>query len=160
MDIIGTLENAWTWLAENWRIIAAVALPLYFFGSGFCLAGIFEKAGVKPAKALIPFRRVYLYWAIAWDGRRYLDILGFVAALAVFSVFITFLRDTGHYVLIAVYACLGVYLLYMRLRVSLFMAARFGRSALFGVVGLFLFKPVGMMILSLGSAEMKTQKEG
>ena len=158
MDIIGFLEQLWAWVCGHWGLIVGAGVPLYLAGS-FALARIFARAGEKPGQALIPFRRVAVYWRIAWDEQRYLDTLAFVAALAVFSIFITFLRETGRYVLIAVGAVLGVYLLVMRLRVSLRMAERFGKSRAFAVLWLFLLKPVGIGILALGSKAKESVRE-
>lgn len=153
MDLIGLFESLWAFASGNWPLLLGVVLSLYIVGSLLCLADLFTKAGQAEWKAWVPGLRAYTYWKIAWDGRRYLDVLNFILALAVFSVFISFLQQTGRYVLMAVGAALGVYLICLRVQLCLHAARRFGKNTAFGVIALFLLKPVGLMILSLGRAD-------
>ena len=95
-----------------------------------CVIGmwpIFTKAGRPGWTALIPIYNLYVYLKVAGKS-------GWLILLYLVPV-VNFIVD---------------------LFVSLGLARRFGRSTLFGVVAIWLVRPVGLLILGFGNAEYES----
>jgi len=91
---------------------------------------IFEKAGDKGWKSLIPFYNTYTLFKVAgYNGWMFLLLIIPIVNIVIFVLF------------------------------SLKLAERFGKSTLFAVVALILFNPIGFWIIGLGDAKYKEIKE-
>lgn len=91
---------------------------------------IFEKAGDKGWKSLIPLYNTYTLFKVAgYNGWMFLLLL-----IPIVNIVILLL-------------------------ISLRLAERFGKSTVFAVVALFLFNPIGFWIIGLGDAKYKEIKE-
>jgi Zn-dependent protease with chaperone function len=91
---------------------------------------IFEKAGDKGWKSLIPLYNTYTLFKVAgYNGWMFLLLL-----IPIVNIVILLL-------------------------LSLKLAERFGKSTVFAVVALFLFNPIGFWIIGLGDAKYKEIKE-
>ena len=85
---------------------------------------IFEKAGEEGWKSIIPFYNTYTLFRIA--GRNGWWFLGLLVPVLNIVIAAMLALDLGKH---------------------------FGKSTLFSVVGLFLFQPIGMLILGFGDAK-------
>lgn len=91
---------------------------------------IFEKAGDKGWKALIPFYNSYTLFKVAgYNGWMFLLLIIPIVNIVIFVL------------------------------LSLKLAEKFGKSTLFAVVALILFNPIGFWIIGLGDAKYKAIKE-
>jgi hypothetical protein len=91
---------------------------------------IFEKAGDKGWKSLIPLYNTYTLFKVGgYNGWMFLLLL-----IPIVNIVILLL-------------------------LSLKLAERFGKSTVFAVVALFLFNPIGFWIIGLGDAKYKEIKE-
>lgn len=91
---------------------------------------IFEKAGDKGWKSLIPFYNTYTLFKVAgYNGWMFLLLIIPIVNIVIFVLF------------------------------SLKLAERFGKSTLFAVIALILFNPIGFWIIGLGDAKYKEIKE-
>jgi hypothetical protein len=91
---------------------------------------IFEKAGDKGWKSLIPLYNTYTLFKVGgYNGWMFLLLL-----IPIVNIVILLL-------------------------LSLRLAERFGKSTVFAVVALFLFNPIGFWIIGLGDAKYKEIKE-
>ena len=87
---------------------------------------IFEKAGDKGWKSLIPLYNTYTLFKVAgYNGWMFLLLIIPIVNLVIFVL------------------------------LSLKLAERFGKSTLFAVVALILFNPIGFWIIGLGDAKYK-----
>ncbi len=91
---------------------------------------MFEKAGDKGWKSLVPFYNTYTLFKVAgYNGWMFLLLIIPIVNLVIFVL------------------------------LSLKLAERFGKSTLFAVVALILFNPIGFWIIGLGDAKYKEIKE-
>ena len=91
---------------------------------------IFEKAGDKGWKSLIPLYNTYTLFKVAgYNGWMFLLLIIPIVNIVIFVL------------------------------LSLKLAERFGKSTLFAVVALILFNPIGFWIIGLGDAKYKEIKE-
>ena len=91
---------------------------------------MFEKAGEKGWKSLIPLYNAYIMFKVAgYNGWMFLLLI-----IPIVNIVILVL-------------------------LSLRLAARFGKSDLFAIVAIFLFNPIGYWIIGLGDSKYKEIKE-
>jgi hypothetical protein len=116
--------NGTFWLVYS---LIAIALAIVVIASYWKM---FEKAGEKGWKSIIPFYNTYILFKIAgYNGWMFLLLI------------IPFVN-----IVIAIL-------------LSLRLAARFGKSALFAIVAIFLLAPIGYLIIGFGDAKYKEIKE-
>lgn len=130
VDSLTTTES--TYLGMSLGMFFVVALILWVV-SIVALWKVFEKAGEKGWKAIIPF---YNYWVLCqiagrpgwWSLSIFLSIIPFVGWIVPLIVYIVVALDIGK---------------------------AFGKSTLFSVLGLIIFSFIGLIILGFGSDKYK-----
>ena len=116
--------NGTFWLVYS---LIAIALAIVVIASYWKM---FEKAGEKGWKSIIPFYNTYILFKIAgYNGWMFLLLI-----IPFVNIVISIL-------------------------LSLRLAARFGKSSLFAIVAIFLLAPIGYLIIGFGDAKYKEIKE-
>lgn len=114
-------------LDNSWNSITLVIMLIVTVPCVIGMWQVFTKAGRPGWTALIPIYNLYGYLKVAGKS-------GWLILLYLVPV-VNFIVD---------------------LFVSLGLARRFGRSTLFGVVAIWLVRPVGLLILGFGNAEYES----
>ena len=121
--------NSYQFDGTFWAIYSIVVLLLTII-SIVSFWKMFEKAGDKGWKSIVPFYNTYTLFKVGgYNGWMFLLLL-----IPIVNI---------------------VILLLLALRI----AERFGKSTLFAVIAIFLFNPIGYWIIGLGDAKYKEIKE-
>lgn len=130
LNNLTTTEN--TYLGLSLGMFFVVALALWVV-SIIALWKVFEKAGEKGWKAIIPF---YNYWVLCQIAGR--------PGWWSLSIFLSIIPLVGWIVPLVVYVI-----------VALDIGKAFSKSTLFSILGLIIFSFIGLMILGFGSDKYK-----
>ena len=116
--------NGTFWLIYSILVLVLAVVTIASFWK------MFEKAGEKGWKSIIPFYNTFTLFKIAgYNGWMFLLLI-----IPIVNIVILVL-------------------------LSLRLAARFGKSDLFAIIAIVLFNPIGYWIIGLGKAEYKEIKE-
>lgn len=145
-------------LVKNKPVTIITILILYIFYI-ICLWKIFEKAGEKGWKSLVPFYNSYIFMKTCWVGEYYV----FSFLICAFLFIINCLKSSANDINGFLIGLLGIVFIWLEIFFPFFtvilmiiamskLAKRFGKSAGF-TVGLILLYPVFLAILAFDGSD-------
>ena len=137
-----------------WIIIAAVLILAIV-----TLWRIFTKAGEAGWKCLIPIYNAYKLYDIGWAGSYFWA--PFVVALggSLIGALVMQMGKAGIVFSGLIYIGSIIFALVISCKMAIRMAHRFGKSTAFGVVGLWIFSFIGYLIIGLGRADYRRERD-
>ena len=114
---------------------------------------VFAKAGEPGWKSLIPIYNTYTSYKIAWTS----DMFWLSLIFSFLSSFLRSMGGDGFSIMAMLGGICSIVTVVITFMYCLNLAKSFGKGLLFGI-GLWLFEPVFMMILGLGSARYQERR--
>ena len=120
---------------------------------------IFTKAGEAGWKCLIPIYSSYKLYDIGWEGSYFWApfVVSFIGGLI--GMLLMRMGQAGAVISGLISLGCGIFALVISCKMAIRLAHRFGKSTAFGVIGLWLFSLIGYLIIGLGSADYRRERD-